>query len=470
MEELFGISKTQLKKILTQALSRGGDHADIFFEYRATSFIKMEENIIKTTSYSISSGAGIRVIDGEQIGYSYTEDITFDNLKEAASAASYIATNKKENLIAPIQRTRKRNLYSVSTYSIEEPISRKTDLIETVNKTARGYDSKISQVTVTFSEELRKILYVDAEGKFFEDIQPLVLLTCYCIADDGKTRQGAGVATGGRSGLEFYEIDENSPTEIATEAAHIAVTNLDARPAPAGSLAVVLGPGESGILLHEAVGHGLEADFARKKLSNYSDKIGEKVASEHCTVIDSGLIPGLRGSINIDDEGTLPEETIMIENGVLRGYMHDILSARIMDMHATGNGRRESFKYPPMPRMTNIFMKPGNYDPEEIISSVKFGIYAKRFAGGQVNIVNGDFTFGVSEAYLIENGKITAPLKDVTLIGNGPDILRKVEMVANDLKFSRGGWTCGKNDQRVPVGIGMPTVKVSEITVGGTKL
>jgi len=470
MEELFGITKSEIKKILNFALSRGGEHADIYFEYKIASTVKMEEDLIKSVSSGISAGAGIRVVDGEQVGYSYTEEINFKNLKEAALNASQIAMNRGSVNIAPIQRTRKRNLYSVKQLATDESIDSKIELLNLVNSSARKYDNKITKVSVTFNEETRKIIYVDVEGRYFEDIQPLVLLTCYCVAENGRNRQGAGLALGGRVGLEFYSLDENSPSWLGQEVARIAVTNLDAKPSPAGTHVVVLGPGESGILLHEAIGHGLEADFARKKLSNYSGKIGEKVASDKCTIIDSGIIPNLRGSINIDDEGTLPEETVMIENGILRGYIHDIMSARLMDMHATGNGRRESYKYPPIPRMTNIFMKPGDYDPDEIISSVKFGIYAKRFAGGQVDIVNGDFTFGVSEAYLIENGKLTVPLRDVTLIGNGPDILKKVEMVGNDLVFSKGGWTCGKNDQRVPVGIGMPTVKVSGITIGGTKI
>ncbi|RKY53232.1 MAG: metalloprotease TldD, partial [Candidatus Neomarinimicrobiota bacterium] len=274
---------------------------------------------------------------------------------------------------------------------------------------------------------------------------------------------------GRRAGLDYFSEKGNSPESIAEDAAKIAVTNLDAKSAPAGPQVVVLGPADSGVLLHEAVGHGLEADFNRKELSNFSNRIGEKVASEQCTVVDSGIYPNLRGSINIDDEGNLPTETVLIEDGILKGYMHDYISAKTMKAQPTGNGRRQSYSYPPIPRMTNTYMRSGSYDPEEIIKSVDYGIYAKRFGGGQVDITKGDFTFGVFEAYLIENGKITAPLKDVTLIGNGPDVMTKVTMVGNDMEFTKGGWTCGKNGQRVPVGVGIPTVKVSEITVGGTK-
>ena len=469
MKALFNVSKSGMKKLISYALSNGGSHADIFFEYRINSSLRMEEDIIKDASRGIIMGMGVRVIKGDQVGYAHTDDFSFAKMKEAAMAASHIASGLVSAQIAPIKQCRKKNLYELEELSIDADLKEKISLIERANSAAKKFHSKVSKAYVSLSDEMKQIMYMDSDGKYFTDVQPMLLLRCYIVAEDGTNRQGASMGIGRRNGLDYFSEKGNSPESIAVDAAKIAVTNLDAKPAPAGPQVVVLGPADSGVLLHEAVGHGLEADFNRKNLSNFSNRIGEKVASEQCTVVDSGLFPNMRGSINIDDEGNLPTEAILIENGILKGYMHDNISSKIMKAQPTGNGRRQSYSFPPIPRMTNTYMRSGSYDPEEIIKSVDYGVYAKRFGGGQVDITKGDFTFGVFEAYLIENGKVTAPLKDVTLIGNGPDVMTKVTMVGNNMEFTKGGWTCGKNGQRVPIGVGIPTVKVSEITVGGTK-
>jgi TldD protein len=469
METLFGITKEKMKELLSVALSNGAEHADLYFEYKISSSLKFEDEIIKDVSHGIIMGLGVRAVKGEQIGYAHTDDLDFGKMKEAAKAASFIANNGGKAKIAVIQNSRKLDLYSLNQLSVDCDFNRKIRLINEVNVAVRGYDNKITKATINLADEMKQIMYMDSSGKFFTDVQPMIMLRASVVAEDGDKRQGGYSARGGRVGLDFYNRNDNRPADIGLEAAQIAVTNLEAVPAPAGPQIVVLGPAESGVLLHEAVGHGLEADFNRKNLSNYAGQIGKKVAAEDCTIIDSGIIPNLRGSINIDDEGNLPTESVLIENGVLRGYMHDSISAKVMKAAPTGNGRRQSYAYPPIPRMTNTYMRGGNYDPEEIIGSVKYGVYAKRFGGGQVDITKGDFTFGVYEAYLIENGKLTMPLKDVTLIGNGPEVMRNVTMVGNDPTMSKGGWNCGKAGQTMPVALGIPTVKVREITVGGTK-
>ena len=469
MEALFGITKEKMNELLGVALSHGAERADLFFEYKISSSLKLEDEIIKDVSHGISMGLGIRAVNGEQIGYAHTDDLTFEKMIETAKASSFIASSSGTAGIADLSQTKKMDLYSINNLAVDCDLANKIQLLQSIDQTAREFDQKIVKVNVTIADEMKQVMYMDSTGKFFTDVQPMVMVRARTVAEDGKKRQGGYSAGGGRAGLNFYTKPGSRPEDIGKEAAQIAITNLDAKPAPAGPQVVVLGPAESGVLLHEAVGHGLEADFNRKNLSNYANRIGEKVASEHCTIIDSGIIPDLRGSINIDDEGNLPTESVLIENGILRGYMHDTISAKVMKATPTGNGRRQSYKHPPIPRMTNTYMTGGKYDPEEVIKSVKYGVFAKRFGGGQVDITKGDFTFGVYEAYLIEDGKLTAPLKDVTLIGNGPEVMRNVTLVGNDLTMSTGGWVCGKSGQRVQVTLGIPTVKVKEITVGGTQ-
>ncbi len=468
LPEVFTISKENMKKIVQVALSNGGEHADLFFEYNISSSLQMEEDIVKDVSRSISLGMGVRVVKGDQIGYAHTDDLSYEKMAEAAKTASFIAKNPGKVKVAGINPVPKKDLYITTNLAVDADLQKKLKLIERSNTTAKEFDPKVVKTYVTLSDEMKHIMYFDSKGKYFEDIQPMTIMRTYVVTKDGDKRQGAGSARAGREGLDLFARPDNTPEIIAREAAEIAVKNLEAVPAPSGPQTIVLGPGESGVLLHEAVGHGLEADFNRKDLSNYSGQVGNKVASEYCTIVDGGIYPDLRGSINVDDEANMPKETTLIEKGILKGYMHDEISSKAMKAELTGNGRRQSYKHPPLPRMTNTYMRGGKYAPEEVIGSVKYGVYAKRFGGGQVDITKGDFTFGVSEAYLIEDGKLTAPLKDVTLIGNGPDVMRKVTMVANDPTFSPGTWTCGKSGQRVPVSVGIPTTKVSEITVGGT--
>jgi len=470
MEQLFNISKSEMRQLLALALSNGGDDADLFFEYTVSSSLRMEDSIVKDVKYGIVMGVGIRVIKGDQVGYAYTDEIDFQKMKEAARTASYIANIPQSTRIAELHDVPRLKLYDSDTLSIDADLEQKLKLLERADKAARGYNSQITKATISIADEIKRIMFLDAQGRYFTDVQPMIMFRVSTVAERGTARQGGYRAGGGRYDLDYYKLSDSAPEAIARDSARVAITNLEARPAPAGPQVVILGAAESGVLLHEAVGHGLEADACRKGLSNYSDRVGQRVASELCTIVDGGIYPNLRGSINVDDEGNLPTESILIENGILKGYMHDKISARIMQVQPTGNGRRQSYKYPPIPRMTNTYMRGGGYTPDEVIASVKYGVYAKRFGGGQVDTTKGDFTFGVEEAYLIEKGKITAPLKDVTLIGNGPEVMTRVTMLANDPTFSYSSWTCGKDGQRVPVSLGIPTTKVSEITVGGTQV
>lgn len=466
--EVFTVSKEDLQKLINIAMANGGDNADLFFEYSISSSLRMEEGIVKDVSRNISLGMGVRVVKGDQVGYAHTDDLSFEKMSEAAKTASFIAKNPGKVKVADVNIVPKKNLYKIADLSVDADLNDKLKLINRANKSMKAFSPKVSETYVTLADNMKHIMYFDSKGRYFTDIQPMSMMRVYAVTVDGDKRQGAGSARAGREGLEMFIRAGYTPEEIAKEGAEIAVRNLDGESAPAGPQTIVLGAGESGVLLHEAVGHGLEADFNRKDLSNYAGQVGNKVASEHCTIVDGGIYPDLRGSINIDDEGNLPKETVLVENGILKGYMHDEISAKAMNLPITGNGRRQSYAHPPLPRMTNTFMRGGKYTPEEVFSSVKYGIYAKRFGGGQVDITKGDFTFGVYEAYLIENGKLTTPLKDLTLIGNGPEVMRNVTMVANDPTISPGTWTCGKSGQRVPVSVGIPTTKVSEITVGGT--
>ncbi|HEX7175477.1 MAG TPA: metallopeptidase TldD-related protein [Pyrinomonadaceae bacterium] len=470
LDTYFQVSREDMQKLLGAALSKGADFADLFFEYRITSALNFEEDIVKSARRGIVSGVGIRALKGDQVGYAFSEDLTMPSMLEAARAAAAIANDSTARAkVVGISELSPKNLYPVVDLATTADLTKKLALIKEANEAAKAYSPKVARVQVFFNDEVKYLAYANSEGKHWQDMQPLFTFTTGCIAEEGTNRQQAYETGGGRIGLEYFA-KKRKPADIAREAARLAVLNLGAQEAEAGPQTIVLGPGDSAVLLHEAVGHGLEADFNWKKLSNYSNRVGEKVASDLCTVIDEGLFANMRGTINVDDEGNLPTATTLIENGTLRGYMADRISAKQLGVKPTGNGRREAYNHVPMARMTNTYMLPGKSDPEEIIKSTKKGIYAKRFAGGQVDITKGDFTFTVLESYMIEDGKITAPLKDVTLIGNGPDVMTKVTMVGNDLKFTDGGWTCGKSGQSIPVGMGIPTTKVSEITVGGTKV
>jgi TldD protein len=470
LDTYFQVGKEELNRLLGAALAKGADFADLFFEYRINSNLSFEEDQVKSARRGIESGVGIRAIKGDQVGYAFSEDLSMPKMMEAAAAAAAIANDRAARVKSlGVSEIRPKNLYPVVDPVTSADLGKKLALIKEANEAAKAYSPKIIRTQVSFADEVKYLAYANSEGRFWQDMQPVFTFMASCIAEEGKNRQQAYEIGGGRIGLEYFN-KKRAAADLGKGAARLAVLNLGAQEVEAGPQTVVLGPGDSAVLLHEAVGHGLEADFNWKKLSNYSNRVGQKVASDLCTVIDEGLFENMRGTINVDDEGNLPTATTLIENGTLRGYMCDRISAKQLGVKPTGNGRRESYNYAPMARMTNTYMLPGKSDPEEIIKSVKNGIYAKRFAGGQVDITKGDFTFTVLESYRIEDGKLTAPLKDVTLIGNGPDVMTKVTMVGNDLQFADGGWTCGKNGQSVPVGMGIPTVKVSEITVGGTKV
>lgn len=470
LETYFQVSKAEINKLLAATLSKGADFADVFFEYRISSTLGFEEDQVKVARRGIVQGVGIRAIKDDQVGFAFSEDLTMEKMLEAAAAAAAIAADKTARIKSKgVSEIRPKNLYPIAELATSAELSKKLEFIKQANEAAKSYSSKISRVNVSFNDEVKHLYYANSDGISWQDSQPMFIFGTVCYAEEAKRRETGYASGGGRIGLEYFS-KKRKAADIAKDAARLAVLNLSAEEVEAGPQTVVLGNQDSAVLLHEAVGHGLEADFNYKKLSNYSGRVGEKVASELCTVVDEGLFENMRGSINVDDEGNTPSSTVLIENGILRGYMNDVISAKQLGVKATGNGRRQAYNYAPMPRMTNTYLRPGKHDPEEILKSVKKGIFAKGFTGGQVDITKGDFTFSVSECYLIEDGKITSPLKGVTLIGNGPDVMTKVEMVGNDLKFTDGGWTCGKNGQSVPVGMGTPTVKVSEITVGGTKI
>jgi TldD protein len=466
--ERFGLTQADVERYLAAALSAGGEYADLYFEYLTTSSVNVDESLIKSASQGISAGCGVRVISGERTGYAYTDDLAPEKILHAARTAALIASGPAKTPVVSLKEHSGRNLYPIGVAPTDAEVAAKVDLVMRADRAARAYDSRIREVRAGYADELRQILVIGSDGGFAYDTQPLARMNILCIGKDAKGQSSRGSSGGGgRVGLEFFQ-KEKQPEYFAKEAGRQAILQLDARPAPAGEMEVVLGPGWPGILLHEAIGHGLEADFNRKGTSAFTGLIGRRVASDKCTVIDNGTVPSRRGSLNVDDEGNPTSETVLIENGILKGYLSDKLSSKLMGIPNTGNGRRESYEHIPMPRMTNTYMLAGTDAPEDILRSVKRGIYAANFGGGQVDITNGKFVFSASEAYLIENGKITAPLKDATLIGNGPDVLTRVSMVGNDLKLDEGVGTCGKDGQSVPVGVGIPTIKVDRLTVGGT--
>jgi TldD protein len=462
----LGLTERLLERCLGEALSAGGDFADLYFEAVTSTSLAMDEGIVKTAAQGVSVGCGVRVLSGERTGFAYTDDLSAERLLKAGRTAALIANGPQTTRVAGFQETRAPQLYPIAGSSDAE-ISAKLELIARADRAARAFDPRIVQVRVGLSDELRRILVAASDGTFASDTQPLARLNVAVIAKDGQDLARGSSGGGGRVMLDFFE-GAKSPEHFATEAARTAILQLGAVPAPAGEMEVVLGPGWPGVLLHEAVGHGLEADFNRKKTSAFAGLIGQQVASSKVTVVDNGTIPGRRGSLNVDDEGNATQETVLIENGILRGYLSDKLSAKLMNMPNTGSGRRESYQAIPMPRMTNTYMLAGDDEPGDIIRSVKRGLYAVNFGGGQVDITTGKFVFSASEAYLIEDGKVTAPVKGATLIGNGPESLKYVSMVGNDLALDEGIGTCGKNGQSVPVGVGMPTVKLDRMTVGGT--
>lgn len=468
--ERFSFTHADLERYLAAALSEGGEYADLYFEHTTSSSILVDESLVKSAAEGISMGCGVRVLAGEQTGYAYTDDLAPEKILKAAKIAARIASGPaRVSTVGLTTLEPAHNFYPVTTPSTDRELAEKLEVVLRADQATRAYDPRIKQVRVTYADQVRHVLVAGSDGRLVMDFQPLVRLTVSTIAEENGNLQSGSSGGGGRVGLEFFE-GENSPEQFGGEAARRAIVLLDARDAPAGEMEVVLGPGWPGILLHEAVGHGLEADFNRKGISAFSGRIGQQVASDICTVVDDGTLPARRGSLNVDDEGEPGQKTVLIEDGVLRGYLQDKLSAEVMKSTRTGNGRRESYEHIPMPRMTNTYMLPGLDDPADIIRSVRRGLYAVYFGGGQVDITNGKFVFSASEAYRIEDGKITAPVKGATLIGDGPTVLARVTAVGNDLKLDPGIGTCGKDGQSVPVGVGIPTIKVSRLTVGGTAL
>ena len=465
----YELTSRQIESVLDDCLTPSGDYADIYFESRSSDTVSMEESLVKKASRTITQGAGVRVLSGEKTGYAHSDEISFDTLKVAARTAGAIATDSTDSrVVALSDHSDSKSLYNLAKPPVSVPLPEKTELLRKIDERARSYDPRIASVMASVVTEQKNVLILSSDGTVAADERPLLRLQVTCIAEDGNARQHGSYGGGGRVSFDFVFEDERWQ-RFTDEAARQAILGLDAVDAPAGSMNVVLASGWPGILLHEAIGHGLEGDFNRKKVSAFSDKLGQRVASELCTVVDDGTLPNRRGSLNYDDEGTPTGRTTLIENGTLTGYLQDRLNARLMQMEPTGNGRRESFAHTPMPRMTNTFMLPGEETPDDIIRSVSKGLYAVSFGGGQVDITSGKFVFSASEAYLIEDGEITKPVKGATLIGNGPDVLTRISLVGNDLQLDEGIGTCGKDGQSVPVGVGLPTVRIDGLTVGGTQ-
>ena len=464
----FGITERDLDRYLAEALARGADYADLYFEYLATSSISIDESIVKSATQGVSLGVGVRVISGERTGYAYSDDLSPEKILKAAATAACIADAPSKVETVGLTPSLQHDLYPVLRAPIDQPLEERVLFVKRADAAARAKDSRVIQVQASYADSLRHVLVATSDGKLSFDRQPMARLNVSVLAREGNgTPQQGYSGGGGRVGLDFFT-GANSPEAYAEEAVRQAIVQLGAIEAPAGESVVVLGPGWPGVLLHEAVGHGLEADFNRKGTSAFTGRIGQKVASELCTVIDDGTIDSRRGSLNVDDEANPTRQNILIENGILRGYLTDQLSARLTGGQSTGSGRRENYQHIPMPRMTNTFMLSGSSTPEEIIRSVPKGIYCANFGGGQVDITSGNFVFSASESYLIEDGKLTRPVRGATLIGNGPEAMQYISMVGNDLKLDQGIGICGKDGQSVPVGVGIPTVRIDKMTVGGT--
>ena len=462
-----GLTLDQLPGVLGELSGPGIDAADLYFQSQVSETWVLEDGIVKEGSFNLDQGVGVRAQSGEKTGFAYSNAITAEALSQAARAARSIARAGQNGRVQAFSSPQVTALYAPDNPLDVIGRAQKVELLKQVDVATRALDSRIKQVTVSLAGVWERILVAAQDGGLSVDIRPLVRFNVSVIVEQNGRRERGGHGGGGRTDYRYF-MSEDRAMGYAREALRQALVNLEAIPAPAGTLPVVMGAGWSGVLLHEAVGHGLEGDFNRKGSSAYSGRMGEKVASSLCTIVDDGTLAGRRGSLSVDDEGTPTQCTTLIENGVLKGYMQDKLNARLMGVARTGNGRRESYAHLPMPRMTNTYMLAGASDPEEIIRSVKKGIYCANLGGGQVDITSGKFVFSTSEAYLIENGKITAPVKGATLIGNGPEAMGRVSMVGNDLALDSGVGTCGKDGQSVPVGVGQPTLKIDAITVGGT--
>jgi TldD protein len=465
--EPAGLTDNQLEHVLSGVLGSSIDNADLYFQSSYSESWVLEDGIIKGGSFNIDRGVGVRAMSGEKTGFAYSDDIVMPALEQAAHAARTISKTGGQQEVKSWKWSSGHELYLPSNPLASLSETDKVALMQRVDACARQADPRVIQVNVSLAAEYETILIMASDGHLAADVRPLVRLNVSVVVEHNGRRENGYAGGGGRVDYQYF-FENDRALSYAKEAVRQAVVNLDAIEAPAGTMPVVLGPGWPGVLLHEAVGHGLEGDFNRKGTSAFSGRLGERVASPLCTVVDDGTLPNRRGSLNVDDEGTPTQCTVLIEKGILRNYIQDKRNARLMGMESTGNGRRESYAHTPMPRMTNTYMLAGESAPNEIIASVKKGIYAVNFGGGQVDITSGKFVFSASEAYLIENGKITVPVKGATLIGNGPDVLNKVSMVGNDLQLDTGIGICGKDGQSVPVGVGQPTLKIDALTVGGT--
>ncbi|RFO95863.1 metalloprotease TldD [Rhodoferax lacus] len=464
----FGLDETHLARALNEIKAHKVDEADLYFQYTRSEGWSLEEGIVKTGSFSIDQGVGVRAVSGEKTAFAYSDDISEASLLDAARTVRTISSAAQS---ARVKTASQKIAKARSLYTAVDPISTldsqsKVDLLGRVERMARAKDPRVAQVMAGLAAEYDVVLVARADGTLAADVRPLVRLSVTVIAEQKGRREVGSGGGGGRFGLAYFS--DAQIQEYVDHAVHAALTNLEARPAPAGEMTVVLGSGWPGILLHEAIGHGLEGDFNRKGSSAFSGRIGQRVAAKGVTVLDDGTIADRRGSLNVDDEGNASQRNVLIEDGILKGYIQDSMNARLMGVPPTGNGRRESYAHIPMPRMTNTYMLGGDKAPEEIVKSIKKGLYATNFGGGQVDITSGKFVFSASEAYWVENGKILYPVKGATIVGSGPECLKRVSMIGNDMKLDTGVGTCGKEGQSVPVGVGQPTLRIDGLTVGGT--
>ncbi len=461
----FGVSDGDRSKVMARAMANGGDFCDLFFQNHRINYLGLEDHAVNRATSVVNRGVGIRVVQGIETGYAFTESLDLESMLQAAEVASAVASGTPGKAPA-IMKVGKLPEY----YPVQHPwggvsTKMKVKLLMKLHDLVGAKDKRVSKVNISYRDEESVVVMLDSEGRLVEDRQPMVVCYVSCVAEEKGKRESNRYGMSGRAGLEF--MNDTRLEQVATELVRRTTVLFEAVPGPVGEFPVVLGPGSSGILLHEAIGHGMEADFARKKTTIFTDMIGKKVAPDFVTIVDDGTNKNLRGSINVDDEGNAAQRTLLVENGILRTFLHDRISSRAMKVSPTGNGRRQSFRHMVVPRMRNTYMLAGPHAPEEIIKSVKKGIYAETFTNGEVNIGAGDYTFYVKNGYLIEDGELSRPIKDVNIIGNGPESLKRTSMVGTDFKLDDGGWTCGKRGQRVPVGLGIPTVKISAITVGG---
>lgn len=463
-----GIEQNDVEKLMHKLAGQAIDVGELYFQHQRSESWALEDGTVKDGSFSVDRGVGVRAISGEKTGFAYAEDIVLPALTSATEAARSIARHGQSQAVNAWTPVPAPPRYAMTDPIASLPEADKVALLQAVDAEARRQDPRVKEVNVRLSASHESVLVMASDGTLAADVRPLVRLDVSVIVEQGGRRERGSAGGGGRGDLSRVAASDYA-FGLAREAVRMALVNLEADAAPAGTMTVVLGPGWPGVLLHEAVGHGLEGDFNRKGSSAFANRMGQQVASELCTVVDDGSLQDRRGSLTVDDEGTPSGETVLIENGILKGYMQDKLNARLMGVKPTGNGRRQSFAHLPMPRMTNTFMKPGPHDPEEILASVRHGVYAVNFGGGQVDITSGRFVFSATEAYLIEDGKVGRPIRGATLIGNGPEVMTRISMVGNDLALDQGVGVCGKDGQSVPVGVGQPTLKIDQVTVGGTQ-